>query len=152
MSEPGVAAGPAFQTRVDKQEAAALYVWRFDVGMREVATDRIVFDLFWERISRSTPNDSIRGKQHIILREGQSHPIDLIHGPQHGDCMSVVVDIIASIYGDAALQGRTLEWDLWFTGAPVGPIHRALTSPQGESAAFQFDPIPGKHRPARRET
>lgn len=55
--------------------------------------------------------------------------------------MSVVVDIIASIYDDVALQGRTVEWDLWFTGAQSGPAHRTLTSPQGESAAFQFDPI-----------
>ena len=140
--EPGVVAGPDFTSRVEAQEAAAFYVWRFDVGMREVATDRIVFDLFWERISRSGPKDSHRGKQRIILREGQSHPIDLIHGPENGDCMSVVVDVIASIYDDAALQGRTLEWNLWFTGAQSGPTHRALTSPQGESAAFQFDPIP----------
>ena len=141
-SEPGVVARPEFTRRVDAQEAAALYVWHFDVGMREVATDRIVFDLSWERISRSAPTDPLRGTQRIILREGQPHTIDLIHGPQNGDCMSIVVDIIAHVYDDAALQVKTLEWDLWFTGAQSGPAHRALMSPQGESAAFQFDPIP----------
>jgi hypothetical protein len=141
-AEPGVVLGPESTSRIGAQEAAALYVWRFDVGMREVATDRIVLDLSWQRISRVAPRDSIKGKQHIILREGQSHPIDLIHGAENGDCMSVVVDIIASIYDDAALQGRTLEWDLWFTGGQSGSAHRALTSPHGESAAFQFDPLP----------
>ncbi len=149
-SEPDAAVGPAFHDWVNKQEASALYVWHFDVGMREVATDRIVFDLLWERISRSTPNDPLRGKQSIILREGQSHTIDLIHGAQNSDCMSVVVDIIAHVYDDAALQVKTLEWDLWFTGAQSGPAHRALMSPQGESGAFQFDPIPVTSRPARR--
>ena len=141
-SEPGIVARPEFTRRVGAQEAATLHVWHFDVSMREVATDRIVLDLLWERISRSTPNDPLRGKQSIILREGQSHTIDLIHGAQNSDCLSVVVDIIAHVYDDAALQVKTLEWDLWFTGAQSGPAHRALMSPQGESGAFQFDPIP----------
>lgn len=42
-AEPGVVPGPEFKSRIGAQEAAALYVWRFDVDMREVATDRIVF-------------------------------------------------------------------------------------------------------------
>jgi hypothetical protein len=53
-----------------------------------------------------------------------------------------VIEVSASIADDRVLSGKTLEWDVWLSsGANVEPAHRAFTSPQGESAAFEFEPL-----------
>jgi hypothetical protein len=50
--------------------------------------------------------------------------------------------VAASIAEDRGLANNTLEWDVWLGGgAQVEPHHRALTSAQGESTAFQFEHI-----------
>lgn len=139
--EPGVTEPPGFQARIAEQEAAALYVWHFQVGMLEVATDRIVFHLSWERLSRSTPSHVLHGNQRITVREGQAFPIDLIHGEQNKDCVNVVVDVIAYVQDDPGSFGKTLEWDLWLSGPQSGPEHQTLTSSLGESASFRFEPV-----------
>lgn len=140
MSESGNLP-PSFKAKIDEQEADSLYVWRLDVSMREVATDKIVFDVVWERTSRSTPSESIRRTERITLREGEPHTIDLVHSAQNNDCMRVMVDIVAYVTEDPELHGKTLDWDLWFSGPLTTPVHRTVTSPQGESAAFQFEPV-----------
>jgi hypothetical protein len=132
---------PTAQARVNEQEASAHYVWRFDVRMLEVTTDRIKFDLSWERTSRKIPTESLRQTVQMTLREGESRPIDLLHGKEGSNCMGVVLEVTAGIIEDSTLLGKTLEWDLWFSGARTQSVHRALTSPQGESAAFQFQPV-----------
>ena len=135
-AEPGVVVSTAFQ---EEQEADALYIWRFDVAMHEIATDKIVFDLIWERTSRATPNESLRRTQRVTLREDESRAIDIVHGTS-GDCLSVAVDVIAYVQDDASPQGKTLEWDLWFSGPQPAPVHRALTTLHGQSGAFEFEP------------
>jgi hypothetical protein len=130
------------QARIDKQQADALYVWSFDITMLEVATDRIVFELAWERTSRARRDDSLRRTERITLREGESRAVDLIHSTQDGECLSVVLDVIAHIAEDFELDAKTLEWDVWFTGASSGPAHRALVTRHGDRGAFQFDPVP----------
>ena len=132
---------PEMQARIDKQQADALYVWRFDITMLEVATDRIVFDLAWERTSRSRQDDSLRRTERLILREGESRAVDLIHSTQDGECMGVVLDVVAHIAEDLELDAKTLEWDVWFTGASSGPAHRALATRPGDRGTFQFDPV-----------
>lgn len=141
---PSEAAPPpaAAQAHADKQEASAHYVWRFDVRMLEVGTDRIKFDITWERASRVMPGELLRRTQQLTLREGESRPIDLLHGRPGSDCINVVLEVTAGVVEDPVRQDKTLEWDLWLSGgAQTEPVHRALSSPQGESAAFQFDPV-----------
>jgi hypothetical protein len=133
---------PDMQARIDRQQADALYVWSFDITMLEVAADRIVFDLAWERTSRSRHDDSLRRTERLTLREGESRAVDLIHSTQDGECMGVSLDVVAHIAEDLELDARTLEWDVWFNGAPSGPAHRALVTPHGDRGAFQFDPVP----------
>jgi hypothetical protein len=133
---------PDMQARIDKQQADALYVWSFDITMLEVATDRIVFELAWERTSRSGQDDPLRRTERLTLREGEAHAVDLIHTTQGGECMGVMLDVVAHITEDLELDAKTLEWDVWFSGAPSGPTHRALVTPHGDRGAFQFDPVP----------
>jgi hypothetical protein len=125
-------------------EQSALYVWRFDVSAVEVATDKITFDLVGERTSREAPVRVLRQSQRLTLHEGEFRPIDLLHGAPGGDCVSVVLEATASVVEDPALQGKTIEWDLWLESDLQGaPMHAALTSPQGASATFAFDSIAG---------
>jgi len=127
----------------NEQAASAQYVWRFDVRMLEVMTERITFELSWVRTSRLAPGEVLRKTQQLTMREGESRAIDLLHGRQDGDCDSVVIEVGAGITEDRALAGKTLEWDLWLDGgAHVDPAHRGLTSAQGDSAAFKFEPMP----------
>jgi hypothetical protein len=111
--------------------------------MLEVATDRIKFELSWVRTSRLALGEVLRKTQQFTMREDESRAIDLIHGKQGSDCDSVVIEVIASIADDRVFAGKTLEWDLWLAnGTRVDPDHRALTSTHGESAAFEFEPLP----------
>jgi hypothetical protein len=132
---------PDMQARIDKQQADALYVWSFDITMVEVATDRIVFDLAWERTSRSRHDDSLRRTERLTLREGEAHTVDLIHSTQDGECMGVMLDVIAHITEDLELDVKMLEWDVWFSGVPSGPAHRALVTRHSDRGTFQFDPV-----------
>ena len=133
----------SIQAFAEKQEASAHYVWRFDVRMLEVVTDRIKFEIAWQRTSRVVPGELLRQTQQLTMREGESRPIDLLHGTPGSDCISVALEVTASISDIGGPVGKTLEWDLWLSpSAQAQPVHRALTSNQGESAAFQFDPMP----------
>jgi hypothetical protein len=140
MSESG-SVHPSFKAKIDEQEADSLYIWRFDVSMREVATDKIMFDLTWERTSRAMPSESVRRTERLTLREGEPHTVDLVHNAQKSECLRVMVEIVAHLTEDPEFYGKTLDWDLWLSGTQTTPVHKSLTSPQGESAAFQFEPI-----------
>jgi hypothetical protein len=129
-------------SRMLEMERSALFVWRFDASVVEVGTDKITFDLVGERTAREAPARALRQSQRLTLHEGEFRPIDLLHGVPGGDCVSVVLEATASVIEDPALQGKTIEWDLWLQSDLQGaPMHRALTSPQGASATFAFDSI-----------
>ena len=124
----------------NEQAASAHYVWRLDVRMLEVMTERIRFELSWVGTSRLTPGEVLRKTYQLTMREDESRAIDLLHGRQGSDCDSVVIEVAANIAEDRALASKTLEWDLWLGGgAQVDPDHRAVTSAQGASAAFEFE-------------
>jgi hypothetical protein len=133
---------PAMQDTVNKQEATAQYIWRFDVRTLEVMTDRIKFDLTWQRTSRATPGEVIERTQQMTLREGESRPIDLLHGKRGTNCVSVVLEVTAEIAEHPAQLAHAIDWDVWLTGNTETVLaHRALASAQGDSAAFQFEPV-----------
>ena len=52
-------------------------------------TDRIKFDLTWQRTSRTTPGEVLKRTQQMTLREGEARTIDLLHGQQGTNCVSV---------------------------------------------------------------
>ncbi len=125
----------------NEYEGSSHYVWRFDARMLEVMTDRIKFELSWVRTSRLAPGEILRKTQQFTMREDESRAIDLLHGKQGSDCDSVVIEVSASVAEERALAGKTIEWDVWLgDGAHVDPDHRAMTSTQGASAAFVFEP------------
>jgi hypothetical protein len=131
------------QAFAEKEEASAHYVWRFEVRMLEVVTDRIKFEITWQRTSRVVPGELLQRTQQLTMREGESRPIDLLHGTPGSDCISVALEVTASISDLSGPLGKALEWDLWLSpSAQAQSVHRALTSHQGESAAFRFDPMP----------
>jgi hypothetical protein len=133
---------PAMQDIVNKQEATAQYIWRFDVQTLEVMTDRIKFDLTWQRSSRTAPDEVIQRTQQVTLREGESRPIDLLHGKQGTNCVSVVLEVTAEIVEHSAQFANAIDWDVWLSGnSETVSIHRALATAPGGSAAFQFEPM-----------
>ena len=117
------------------------YVWRFDVTLVEAITDRITFDLAWTRTSPRVPDGSLTQKQRLTLREGESRPIDLIHGAPGTECVSVALEVSAGII-DEPVPEKTILWDSWFGAGPqLEPTHKALTTAQGEGATFAFEPV-----------
>lgn len=132
----------AIQAFAEKEEASAHYVYRFEVRTLEVMTDRIKFDLTWQRTSRITPGEVLRRTQQLTLREGESRPVDLLHGKEGTNCVSVVLQVTADIAAAAAPRANALEWDLWLgETTQTDTAHRTLTSVPGESASFQFEPV-----------
>jgi hypothetical protein len=133
---------PAMQEMVNKQEAPAQYIWRFDVRTLEVMTDRIKFDLTWQRTSRTTPDEVLERTQQMTLREGESRPIDLLHGKQGTNCVSVVLEVTAEIGEDSVPLANAIDWDVWLSGNTESvSVHRALASAPGDSAVFHFEPV-----------
>jgi hypothetical protein len=132
----------AIQAFAEREEASAHYVYRFDVRTLEVLTDRITFDLTWQRRSRTTPGEVLQRTQQLTLREGESRPVDLLHDKEGTDCLSVVLQVTAEIVADAAPRANALEWDLWLGGTTqTDTAHRTLTSVPGEGVRFQFEPV-----------
>lgn len=130
----------AIEAFAAKEVASAHYVYGFDVRTLEVMTDRIKFDLIWERTSRTVPGEVLRRTQQMTLREGESRPIDLLHGKEGTNCVSVVLEVTANI-ADVP-RANTLEWNIWLSGTTqTMPSLRTLTSADGESVAFQFERV-----------
>ena len=132
---------PEFQTWVAKEEASAQYVWHFDVRMIEVKASSITFELSWQRTSRVSPEERLRYSQRLTLRQGDSRPIDLLHGPSGSPCLGVTVFAEADITDDPPLAGKMLEWDLWASTGPKTTARQRLKSAQGEIAEFRFEPL-----------
>jgi hypothetical protein len=132
---------PQTDASVARQKASALYVWQFDVGVLEVQTNKITFDLSWQRTSNVPPDLRLHQSQRLTLREGESFPIDLLHGAPGSDCVSNSVAVVAGIQDDPALVNKTIEWDLWLSTDPRTAVHQVLASLQGDKAEFQFDPL-----------
>jgi hypothetical protein len=142
-SRPGVTPSPEHQAFTAEQEANALYVWRFTVSAVEVITDKITFDLAWQRTSPAGAAPPLSQKRRVTFREGEASPIDLIHGDPDSDCTSLVVEATAGIIEDPAVAPRTVEWDVWFSGGrEARTAHQTLTSAHGEAVFFRLDAVP----------
>lgn len=132
----------SIQSFAEKQEASAHYVYFFDVRTLEVMTDRIKFDLTWQRRSRTTVGEVLQRTQQLTLREGESRAVDLLHDKQGTDCVSVVLEVTAEMAGQAIQVAHEIDWELWLSGnTQTVTAHRMLTTGQGDSAPFQFEPV-----------
>lgn len=132
----------AIQAFAEKQEASAHYVYRFDVRTLEVLTDRIKFDLTWQRTSRTTQGEVLQRTQQLTLREGESRPVDLLHDKEGTDCVSVILEVTAEMAEQSSQLAHEIDWELWLSGnTQTVTAHRMLTTGQGDSAAFQFEPV-----------
>jgi len=132
---------PEFQTWAAKEEASAQYVWHFDVHMIEVTASSVMFELSWQRTSRASPDEQLRYSQRLTLRQGDSRPIDLLHGASGSACLGVTIFAEADITDDPSLAGKMLEWDLWASTGPKTTARQRLRSVQGEIAEFRFEPL-----------
>jgi len=132
---------PEFQTWAAKEEASAQYVWHFDVRMLDVNASSIAFELSWQRTSRASPEERLRYSQKLTLRQGESRPIDLLHGAPGSSCVGVTIFAEADITDDPSLAGKTIEWDIWASTGPKTTARLRLKSVQGESAEFRFEPL-----------
>jgi hypothetical protein len=132
---------PEFQAWAAKEEASAQYVWHFDVRMIEVKANSVAFELSWQRSSRASVDERLQFSQRLTMRQGDTRPIDLIHGASGGSCLSVTIFADADIADDPPLVGKVIEWDLWASAGPKTTAHQAAKSVQGETAEFRFDPL-----------
>jgi hypothetical protein len=118
------------------------YVWQFDVTMLAVETDKVTFDLAFERSSRAAPGDTVRDTLHLILREDEPRTIDLVHASSSSACDSVFVEVSARMAEEPTNVSKMIDWELWLNnGSEAGTAHRQLTTRQGRAVPFEFDPI-----------
>jgi hypothetical protein len=133
----------AAKARVEERLRTAPFAWHFAVKMLEVSTDRIVFDIDWDRTSAAVPAEVLHDTTHFVMRESEIRSLDLVHGSAGGDCASVAIDVVADIKEDTTLAGTVIDWDLWLvTDVQSSPLRLHTSSLQGVEVPFQFEPTP----------
>jgi hypothetical protein len=129
------------QPSVARQETGATYVWHVDVRLLELTANALSFDVSWQRTSHAAPDERLQYSQRLNLKQGESRTIDLIHVPGT-NCLGAELVVEGDILDEPAVQGKTIEWDLWASTGPKTTARQRLRSGQGNTADFMFDPLP----------
>jgi hypothetical protein len=129
------------QPSVARQESGATYAWHVDVRLLDVTANTIRVEVSWQRTSRAAPDDRVQYSQRLNLKQGESRTVDLVH-VAGSSCIGAEIVVEGDILDEPAVQGKSIDWDLWASTGPKTTGRQRVRSAQGNTAEFMFEPLP----------
>lgn len=140
--------------RLDEKEelvARAPWVWWAKLRALRAPFGRIRIEASWERWESRREGEArvtASGTRTFTVDEGQSHVLDFVatlSGVEKTCLLNAVIEIEAHIREAPELEGRELDYELWWvhTDAEGRESRRRLPlrGAQGEEVAFRFEPV-----------
>ena len=134
-------------TMTDRDRPAlqnALFLWKFTHAFVAYEAGRQTFDFEWQRFDRGATSPAVSGKQRLVLADGESRVLDLVHGDGAPPCRtaSVVFEVTTKVKEDPAFADTVLRYDMWLVRTDRNGRqerrHVILTGLHGTDADFYF--------------
>lgn len=122
----------------------ALYVWRFTHAFVGYEGGRQTVDVDWQRFDRGASAPATSGRHRLVLADGESRILDLVHGDGTAPCRtaSAAFEVTAKVKEDPAFADTVLRYDLWLVrndrSGRQERRHVIMTGLHGTDADFYF--------------